>query len=94
VCASCEEETNHPGFTNEDSDGIGYCDSDAYGYEAKNSGLVVFPTDDEGTILPGALSVSAWAHVTVGQSTLGLYVMCASADITLFGFIFSDCRDM
>ncbi|KAK1736308.1 hypothetical protein QTG54_012908 [Skeletonema marinoi] len=65
VCASCEEETNHPGFTNEDSDGIGYCDSDAYVYEAKNSGLVVFPTDDEGTILPGALSVSAWAHVTI-----------------------------
>jgi len=65
VCASCEEETSHAGFTNKDSDGLGYCDSDAYGYKAKNSGLVVFPTDDKGVILSGALPVSAWAHVTI-----------------------------
>ncbi len=74
VCASCEEETNHPGFTNQDSDGIGYCDSDAYGYDAKTSGLVVVPTDDEGTILSGALPVSAWAHVTVGETSLVVFV--------------------
>lgn len=67
MCASCEEETSHPGFTNTDNDGLGFCDSDTYGYKAKNSGLVVLPTDDKGVILSGALPVSAWAHVTVGQ---------------------------
>lgn len=68
LCASCEEETSHAGFTNKDNDGLGYCDSNAYGYKAKSSGLVVLPTDDKGVILSGALPVSAWAHVTVGQS--------------------------
>lgn len=100
VCASCEEETSHAGFTNKDSDGLGYCDSDAYGYKAKNSGLVVFPTDDKGVILSGALPVSAWAHVTVGQSPASISSFPVQVpppdDSSLFGFIFSslDCRDM
>lgn len=65
MCASCEEETKHPGFINKDSHGLGYCDETAYGYDAKTSGLVVIPTNDEGDILPGALQASTWSHVTI-----------------------------
>lgn len=78
MCASCEEETNHPRFTNQDSNGLGYCDTDAYGYEAKSSGLVVLPTDDGGNILEGALPVSAWAHITVGRQTVCSLVLSTS----------------
>ena len=93
MCASCEEETSHPGFTNTDNDSLGFCDSDAYGYKAKNSGLVVLPTDDKGVILSGALPVSAWAHVTVGQQNPSMSSFPVLVPDDNFLFIFSSLLD-